>query len=190
LTLQEYEPEGIYLGQLTEPNGTLVQHWGEHVEYFSDYSYNGIALEGYFGLGFQVDPGANILAADMGKVTEISIDEGGLGKYIKIEHWWGESIYALLNKIYITSGQTVERGLKIASSGKTLIDSEKKSRFHFSIRFHPYDRFDGWGGFSDPLPFMDPKNVLFMADSKNQYNLSDQSQPLKLNNELPYMRRP
>lgn len=195
MTIQHYEPEGIYLGQLTEPGGKLVQQWGDKADYFSQYSYNGIPLNGYFGLGFQIEMGSSILATDTGKVTEISIDEGGLDKYIKIDHWWGESIYALLGKSHITSGQTIERGMKIATSGITLLDSSKTSRFHFSIRIHPYNRFDGWGGYSDPLPYMDPKDVVFISDvtlgSLNEEDISSTVyQPLNLQNELPYMRRP
>lgn len=199
MSIQVYEPEGIYLGQLTEPMGTLVQQWGENADYYNQYNYNGIPLLGYFGLGFQVEQRADVLAADTGRVTEISVDEGGLDKYIKIDHWWGESIYALLGKVNIVSGQTIERGKKIATVGKTLAgqnDKEKTSRFHFSIRIHPHNRFDGWGGFSDPLPYIEPDAIIYATDvtleplSVSAEKSSSLSSSLPLLDEKPYMRRP
>lgn len=199
MSLQVYEPEGIYLGPPTEPLGTLVQQWGEEADYFSQYTYNGIPLLGYFGLGFQVEQRADILAVDTGKVTEISIDEGGLDKYIKIDHWWGESLYALLGKVDIVSGQTIERGKKIATVGKSLADQNDKKktcRFHFSIRIHPHNRFDGWGGFSDPLPYIESNAIIHVTDiTLEPLSVATEKSthfypPLSLIDEKPYMRRP
>lgn len=197
--MQAYQPEGIYLNQLTNPVGLLVQKWGDAQDYYTQYKYNGIHLAGYFGLGFQVEQGASVLAADMGRVMEISIDEGGLNKYIKIEHWWGESIYALLGKIHVVSGQTVERGNPIAIVGKTFLqqtDGKKTNRFHFCLRIHPYDRFDGWGGFTDPLPYINPNSIIHISNIDSEQIAAEHKkkdcsyEPLPLVEELPYMRRP
>jgi len=199
--MQAYQPEGIYLNQLTNPVGLLVQKWGEAKEYYAQYKYNGIHLAGYFGLGFQVEKGASVLAADTGRVMEISIDEGGLNKYIKIEHWWGESIYALLGKIHVVSGQTVERGNQIATVGKIFpqqVDGQKTNRFHFCLRIDPYDRFDGWGGFTDPLPYINPSSIIYLADTNSEQISTEKKdnekdslyKPLPFVEELPYMRRP
>lgn len=182
-----YEPEGIYFEQLTNPIGRVVQRWGESTEYYSQYKYNGITVSGYLGLGLQIDVDAEILAVDKGKVMEISIDEGGFGKYIKVAHWWGESIYALLGSIHVASGQTVVRGTTLATSGNSLPtqgDDSLTSRFHFGIRISPYNRYDGAGGFTDPLPYVAP-TALQEASTVDGVDVT-----LPLMEELPYMRRP
>lgn len=190
MTKNLYDPEGIYFNQLTEPASLLVQSWGEETEYYSRYSYNGIALSGYFGVGLQVLPETAILAVDVGKVMEISIDEAGLGKYIKIVHWWGESIYALLDTIHVTSGQTITEGSMIATTGQVLPakkEGKDTSRFHFGIRILPFNRHDGWGGYTDPLPYMAPDAI---RKQPLQLGGAQLFERLPLSEEQPYMRRP
>lgn len=187
MTNNFYEPEGIYFEQLTNPSGHVIQRWGESSEYYSQFNYNGVAVLGYPGLGLVVQPDTEILAVDKGKVMEISIDEGGFGKYIKLTHWWGESIYALLGPIHVTSGQTVSRGTILAMCGNILFTDDEEnymSRFHFGIRISPYNRYDGRGGFADPLPYIAPTAIQGKPIEKGEAPL------LPLNDELPYMRRP
>lgn len=197
-----YEPEGIYFDQLTEPIGLIVQRWGDSSEYYAQYKYNGTSLSGYFGLGLQVQHDTAILAADAGKVMEINIDEGGLGKYIKVVHWWGESIYALLGTIHVAAGQTVTRGNNLATIGSSLTmasGAEHTSRFHFCVRILPFNRHDGWGGFTDPLPFIAPEAIIdpangstFRVEEKSLIKPDefDSIKLLPLEDERPYMRRP
>lgn len=149
----QYEPEGILLTYPIDTPETLVlQGWGDNAAYHAQFTYNGIRLKGHPGVDLSAPPGAAILAADHGRVVEISRDVAGLGRYVKIEHRWGESLYAQLGTILVESGQSVKNGQTISHA-----DAVPRSfpiHLHFAIRIHPYNRFDGWGGFSDPTPYL------------------------------------
>lgn len=149
----QYEPEGIHLtAPLEGEQLEVLQGWGEHPAYHAQFTYNGVPLKGHPGVDLVGEPGATVLAVESGRVVEISIDPGGLGRYVKIEHRWGESLYAQIGAIQAETGQSVTRGQRIA-----LLDSGRRPfpcHLHFSIRIHPFHRFDGWGGFSDPTPFL------------------------------------
>ncbi len=147
-----YEPEGIYLQPPLEGACTILQGWGEHPEHHRSFRYNGVQLKGHPGLDLAAKPGANVVAVDEGRVTEIGVEPGGFGRYLKIEHRWGESLYALLGEIEVDAGQRVERGAVVARTD--LLRRRWRPHLHFAIRITPFNRFDGWGGFSDPLPFL------------------------------------
>ena len=76
------------------------------------------------------------------------------GHYVKLNHGWGESIYAHMQDISVAPGQSVRRGDLLGHSDNTGYSGGP--HLHFSIRINPYERTDGWGGFSDPLPYMNP----------------------------------
>ena len=57
---------------------------------------------------------------------------------------------------------------------------------HFAIRVFPYNRFDGWGGFADPLPFMDPTNLQFSSELNDNAHF----EPPPMVDEVQGMRRP
>ena len=86
-------------------------------------------------------------------------------RYIKLEHRWGESFYAHIGEISVEAGQLIKRNEYIARSGRP--SSGMPPHLHFSIRVAPYNRFDGWGGFSDPLPYLNPSNIL-LPDPNNE----------------------
>jgi murein DD-endopeptidase MepM/ murein hydrolase activator NlpD len=147
------EPEGIHLTlPLDAETAQLVQGWGDHANYHAQFTYNGVPLKGHPGVDLLTPPGAAILATDQGRVIEISNEPGGLGRYVKLDHRWGESLYAQLGEILVETGQTVVRGQPIARA--ELIRRPFPGHLHFAIRIHPYNRFDGWGGFSEPTPFL------------------------------------
>jgi murein DD-endopeptidase MepM/ murein hydrolase activator NlpD len=172
----QFEPEGIYLALPLElfaldTHPLLLQGWGEHPEFHGRSTYNGVRLKGHPGLDIAAPPGTWVLAADAGRVVEISVEPGGFGRYIKLEHAWGESLYAGIAASAVDAGQSVPRGHRLAridgtpiSPARSAIPSESghgernrqtfPSHLHFAIRIHPYNRFDGWGGFTDPLPYL------------------------------------
>lgn len=165
-----YEPEGIYLSAPVEGEYIAVQLWGDNSEYYGQFTYNGIPLKGHNGIDFLVTAGAPILAVDAGRITEIGEERGGLGRYLKIEHRWGESFYAHLDTILVDAGQLIERSAPVANVGDfdvaptTSLPKGAALYLHFAIRIKPYNRFDGWGGFVDPLPYLNPSKLQFLAD--------------------------
>ena len=152
LSTSHFEPEGIYLILPLEGEAHVLQAWGAHPSYHARFTYNGIRLKGHPGLDLTTKPGSNVRAVDGGRITEISNEPGGFGRYLKIEHRWGESLYAHLGEILVETGQSVERGLVVARTD--LLRRRYAPHVHFGLRIIPFNRFDGWGGFSDPLPFL------------------------------------
>jgi murein DD-endopeptidase MepM/ murein hydrolase activator NlpD len=194
-----YEPEGIYLNAPFDGTWPILQFWGSHAEYYAQFKYNGVPLKGHPGIDFGIDPGVTLVAVDSGRVVEISVEPGGFERYIKLEHRWGESLYARIGKIQVESGQSIKRGDPIALSGPPM--DGQPAHLHFAVRIAPFNRFDGWGGFSDPLPFLNPNSV--QADEGPGYERSygreyenaddpedPELRPHPMAVERPGMRRP
>ena len=110
-------------------------------------------LKGHNWLDFALPLGTTVLATEAGKVKAVSFAPEGLGHYIVLEHAWGESLYAQLDQVRVQAGQVVQRGDVIALSGSSGA-AANGAFLHFGIRINPYTRTDGWGGFSDPLPYL------------------------------------
>lgn len=153
-----YEPEGIYLSTPFDGACPILQFFGQHPDHYAQYQYNSIPLKGHVGVDFGMAPGTHLYAVDNGRVMEISFEQGGFERYIKLEHRWGESFYAHIGEIAVEAGQLVKRNEHIARSGRP--GGGLPPHLHFGVRVLPYNRFDGWGGFSDPLPFLNPSNIL------------------------------
>jgi murein DD-endopeptidase MepM/ murein hydrolase activator NlpD len=54
--------------------------------------------------------------------------------------------------LLVETGQVLESGQPLARTDT--LRRPSPTHLHFAIRIHPYNRFDGWGGFSDPTPFL------------------------------------
>ena len=63
-----------------------------------------------------------------------------------------------MDRIEVTPGQTLRRGQRLGVSGNS--GGSTGPHLHFAIRIHPYERADGWGGYSDPLPYLNPDGVI------------------------------
>lgn len=181
-----YEPEGLYLHSPLAGVAKIAQYWGENGEYYAEFSYNGVPLKGHPGLDLLIPVGAPVLAVDRGRVIEISLEPHGFGRYVKLEHSWGESLYAHLEDVLVDAGQIVSRGAPLARSGDN--QGTVQPHLHFAIRLKPYNRFDGWGGFSDPLPFLSsvdlqPADEMFATEESLFH-------PPPMANERSGMRRP
>lgn len=185
-----YEPEGIYLSLPLEGDCTVVQFWGDNPDYYDQFHYNGVPLKGHIGLDFLVTTDTYVLAVDPGRVTEIGEEQGGFGAYVKIEHQWGESFYAHVDTLLIDSGQLVTRGARIAviSGGAPVASTAQQNYLHFGIRIKPFNRFDGWGGFVDPLPYLNPAKLVLL--SENNADLNSFFSPHSMVREYATMRRP
>ena len=95
----------------------VLQFWGQHPDHYVQYRYNGVTLKGHIGIDFGMAPGTALFAVDNGRVVEISFENGGFERYIKLEHRWGESFYAHLGEIVVESGQLIKRNEHITRSG-------------------------------------------------------------------------
>ena len=180
-----FEPEGIYLSTPFDGSHQVIQFFGQHPNYYAQFRYNSTALKGHPGIDFAMPPDTDIFAVDDGRVMEISNEIGGIERYIKIEHRWGESLYAHVSAIHVESGQRIRRNQRIASSG--LNRHNVTPHLHFAIRTTPYNRLDGWGGFSDPLPFLNPANII-LPEAEDEAEQSVILHPMA--DEKPAMRRP
>ncbi|MCX6048025.1 MAG: M23 family metallopeptidase [Chloroflexi bacterium] len=149
---------GSYLGAPFQGKFGIAQLWGENPQTYRQITYDGVPLKGHNGIDFLTPVGTPLLAVDAGVVTDAVLnDPTGFGNYIKMTHSWGESIYAHMDSLGVQQGQSLPRGAVIGRSGSTgFVDGP---HLHFAIRLNPYSRTDGWGGFSDPLPYMNPSDV-------------------------------
>lgn len=125
---------------------TITQHFGENPE---DYARFGI--KGHTGTDFATPIGSLVQATDKGQVIEAGwLDD--YGNYIKLRHAWGESIYAHLSSFQVAHGEYVGQGEKIALTGNT--GNSTGPHLHYAMRVNPYNRNDGWAGFSDPEKYL------------------------------------
>jgi murein DD-endopeptidase MepM/ murein hydrolase activator NlpD len=153
---------GAYLHSPIQTPYRITQLWGENPQIYGAITYDGAPLRGHNGIDFGAPPGTPLTAVEAGVVAEaIYNDPTGFGNYVKLRHAWGESLYAHMDSIHVQQGQQINRGQVIGTSGNTGFSNGP--HLHFAIRIAPYDRKDGWGGFSDPLPYLNPAEVLLPA---------------------------
>jgi murein DD-endopeptidase MepM/ murein hydrolase activator NlpD len=147
-----------YLGQPYQGSFGIAQLWGENPQIYSPITYDGVPLRGHNGIDFLTPTGTPILAVDNGVIEQVVYDDPtGFGHFVKVRHGWGEALYAHLSRIDVQVGQQVVRGNVLGATGAT--GFVFGPHLHFAIRINPYSRTDGWGGFSDPLPYMNPANL-------------------------------
>lgn len=115
----------------------------------SEYDYGNV--KGHTGVDFAAPVGADVVAADNGRVLEAGVHPQ-YGNYVKLLHSWGETVYAHLNDFRVKVGDYVLGGEVMGHSGNT--GFSEGAHLHFALRRFPYSRQDGWDGFSDPLPYL------------------------------------
>lgn len=148
---------GQYLGSPFQGRFGIAQLWGENPQIYSRFTYDGVALRGHNGIDFLTPVGTNLLAVEQGVVAEAVLnDPSGFGNYIKLRHSWGESLYAHMDNLGVQIGQSVARGAFLGRSGNTGFSSGP--HLHLALRIDPFRRADGWGGYSDPLPYLNPND--------------------------------
>lgn len=148
----------------------ISQLWGENPAYYSRFNYDGVALKGHNGIDFLTPTGTLLYAVDGGEVAQAGFEADGFGNYILLRHSWGESIYAHLDSIGVAAGQVVARGQYLGVSDNS--GGSTGAHLHFAIRINPYQRTDGWGGFSDPLPYLPPGSFVLPAYVQDPSSLS------------------
>lgn len=146
----------------------ITQKFAERPE-----AYKRFGLRGHNGLDFGCPVGTPVVAVDDGTVAEVADDPKGYGLYIKLKHVWGESLYAHLSRRVVVAGGTITRGALLGLSGNT--GNSTGPHLHFAVRFKPYNRKDGWGGFSDPLPHLEKDNSV--AETQQPPRSTQPAQP-------------
>jgi murein DD-endopeptidase MepM/ murein hydrolase activator NlpD len=131
----------------------VTQTFGARPEFYKQYKVDNVPLRGHEGIDFGTPVGALAQAVDAGKVVEVA-DQGnvGYGRYIKIVHGWGESVYAHLEEQWLKVGDMVRQGDLIGRTGNT--GNSSGPHLHFGLRVRPFKRADGWGGYTDPAPYL------------------------------------
>jgi murein DD-endopeptidase MepM/ murein hydrolase activator NlpD len=146
---------GSYLGAPFQGSFGIAQLWGENPQIYRQITYDGVPLKGHNGIDFLTPNGAQLLAVENGVVADAVLNSNtGFGAYIRLIHSWGESLYGHLQSLNVRAGQTVTRGMVIGLSDNSGLSFGP--HLHFAIRINPYQRTDGWGGFTDPLPYLPP----------------------------------
>ena len=108
--------------------------------------------------GNHTDMRTPLVAIAAGVVKKVAFEERGFGHHILIEHEWGETLYAHLDTDPLPKGTVVNPGDVIGVSGRS---GNNGIHLHFGIRLYPALYTDGWGGFCDPAPFMNPADLIF-----------------------------
>ncbi len=147
----------INLGVPYSGNHPLYQLWGENPQIYGAFKYDGVPLKGHNGIDIATPIGTPILATEAGTVTDADFLPGGYGNWVRVAHRWGHSDYAHLNRSIVRPGQAVVKGTVLGESGNS--GNSTGPHLHFSIRIDPYMRTDGWGGFCDPMPFLDQSKL-------------------------------
>lgn len=137
---------------------TVSQGWGARPEVYSKYKIDGVPLLGHEGIDFAAPLGAKVQAVDDGYVAEVGNQgDKGYGKYIKLIHSWGETVYAHLDSQWIAQGETVKKGQGLGQVGYTGNVEPKGpsgAHLHFGLRTNPHNRQDGWGGYKNPASYL------------------------------------
>lgn len=141
-------------------NRIITQRFGARPEVYEHFSFDGVPLKGHEGMDFGAPLGSPVMAADLGLVLEAgNMGDQGYGLYIKLAHpqWHGETVYGHLADQRVKVGDTVQRGQRIGTvgySGNVEPKSPLGAHLHFGLRIEPYNRQDGWGGYSNPEPYL------------------------------------
>lgn len=132
----------------------LTQGFGENP---ADYAQFG--LKGHNGLDYGLPTGTVVVAPHDGKVIEAASDPTGYGNYIKIENDKEGSVLGHLQSMNVSIGQSVTEGQIIASSNNT--GNSTGPHLHWGHYFFPRDRNNGYAGFTDQLPLLQPSGNMY-----------------------------
>jgi len=130
-------------------NQRLTQGFGERPEVYRSR----FGLPGHNGIDWGMPVGVPILAVAGGKVIVRHTSATGFGRYIKLQHTWGQSLYAHLSEFKVEVGDVLEQGQMVGLSGNSGFSTGP--HLHFGIRVKPYSTGDGWYGYTNPHRFVE-----------------------------------
>ena len=131
-----------------DDNQRLTQGFGERPEVYRAR----FGLPGHNGIDWGMPIGTPILAVDGGKVIVRHTSATGFGRYIKLQHPWGQSLYAHLSEFKVKVGDVLESGQMVGLSGNSGFSTGP--HLHFGMRVNPYSKGDGWYGYTNPHRFV------------------------------------
>jgi hypothetical protein len=144
----------------------ITQRFGENPGWYTRFSYDGASLRGHNGIDFGLPIGSQVQAVDDGTILDKNFDPQGFGYYVKLMHTWGQSIYGHLSKpdaTGLSGAQAIHAADLVGLSGNTGFSTGP--HLHFGVRIYPYHSNDGWGGFSDPLPYLEELYQMPVSDT-------------------------
>lgn len=137
-----------YVKLLPVRGARITQRFGENYEYY----HKKFGIDGHNGIDFSCHEGTPVSTVDDGVITEMREDPDGYGKYLKVIHSWGHTLYGHLASYAGKEGDVVKSGVVIGYSGNT--GNSTGPHLHFGMRVKPYssgnDRF--W---VNPMPYFD-----------------------------------
>lgn len=146
----------------------VTQPYGVNGDYYQQFTIDGVPLLGHEGIDFGTPAGTRIVAVAAGRVTEVGDQSPkGYGKWVKVVHAWGESVYAHLSQQSVRVGDSVQSGQLLGLSGST--GNSSGPHLHFGLRVNPYNRSDGWGGYIDPAPYLNATTTPVLVAPATSY---------------------
>ncbi len=138
----------------------LTQAFGEN-----PFVYRRLGLPGHNGLDWGMPVGQKIHAVDDGVIIRVEERPEGFGKHVKVQHKWGQSLYAHLSAFKVVLNQPVKQGDIIGLSGNTGFSTGP--HLHFGMRVKPYNLGDGWYGYTNPQRYLrwPPAGIIATADT-------------------------
>jgi murein DD-endopeptidase MepM/ murein hydrolase activator NlpD len=124
--------------------GVQVFIWPTTEHFISGYNYT--PDTNHFGIDIGGHLGNPVYAVDNGVVVYAGWSEQGYGNLVMIDHGNGwQSLYAHLNEIYVTCGQSLYQGTTLGALGTT--GRSSGPHLHFELRSDTYGR-------ANPLNFL------------------------------------
>lgn len=124
----------------------ITQEFGENPNWYKKWG-----MIGHNGVDFGLPVGEQINAVFDGRVIKTGFDKEGYGNYIRIQHNFGETIYAHLSHIWVPVNNSISAGHGIGRSGNTGFSTGP--HLHLGLRPKDFDKNNGYLGYIDPLPY-------------------------------------
>lgn len=144
--LEAYVPGALY-PEPVKSSFPITQLFGENPALYARFGYHG-----HDGLDIGCPVNTPIYAVADGTVERAEFDADGYGKFVKLAHLWGDSLYAHLSVRNVAVGEKVTAGQLLGHAGNS--GFSKGPHLHFSLRPLGANRLDGFNGNIDPLPHL------------------------------------
>jgi hypothetical protein len=150
-------PELLVSPRFTNPTeGPVTQLFG-----LTDYARANpgvyAPMPGHNGIDFGAGTGTQVVAVANGTVCAVEQWGNSYGWHVKINHKWGQTIYAHLSRIDVQLQQQVTAGERIGAVGSTGFSTGP--HLHFGLRI-PGQRNPAYNDWINPAPYLSLGSVL------------------------------